>query len=398
MADANKTQLAYGVETVWGTYIGTLKKLRFTGESLAFNIQNITSNEIRSDRQVTDLIQTGADCSGGINFELSYAAFDDLIAGALCSTWVSGISNGGLGSDSIATSATRTLTLVGTTKALTATGFTLSLTKGQWINLVTADANNGPHLVTGFTGGVATLGNSTLVGAVYDDSPAATIGGSYIKNSDVEKSFCIERYINRAVGDDYYFMFTGMMVNTMQLTASASAIVTGSFEFIGKSAVIGTGSKDANGYTEADSNDIMNAVANVAKIMEGSSLSTDLGAAGIYFQELAFTVNNNLRGRQAIGTLGNISVGLGRCDVNGTVTAYFESKDLYDKYVGASESGLSFKVEKNGKGYVFTFPRVKFSSDAINAEGINTDIMERLGFQAIRHPTYDATIIISRFG
>lgn len=395
MADANKTQLAYGVESAWGTAPGTLTKLRFTGESLNFNITNISSNEIRSDRQVTDLIQTGADCSGGINFELSYAAFDDLLAGALCSAWVN---MAGTDGTKITTSSTRTISLVASTKALSATGFTLSLTKGQSIYLASAGSNTGMHIVTGFTGGVATLGNSTIYTATYDDNPTLTISGSYLKNADTEKSFTIERFVSRPVGDDFYFLFTGMMVNTMSLTVASSAIVTGSFDFIGKVASVATGSQDNDTYTESAANDVMNGVSNVAKILEGSSLSTDLQASGIYFQDLAFTVNNNLRGRQAIGYLGNISVGLGRCDVTGTVTAYFESRALYDKYVNATESGLSFKVEKDGKGYVFTFPRVKFSSDAIAAEGINTDIMERIGFTAIRHAGYDATIILTKFG
>ena len=394
MADANKTQIAYGVESTWGTAVGTLKKLRFTGESLNFNITNISSNEIRSDRQVTDLIQTGADCSGGINFELSYGAFDDLIAGALCNAWT-GIDGT---NTSVATNSTKTISIT-TSGTMTAVGFSFNLIKGQSVYLANAGTNTGAHFVSGFslTGNphIAVLGG-TLVSATY--SGTMSLAGAHIKNGDTEKSFTLERYVNKATDPDFYFLFSGMMVNTMQLTVAAAAICTGSFEFIGKTAVIGTGSNDTGGYTEAESNDVMNGVANVADIMEGSTLSTDLQASGIYFQDLAFTVNNNLRGRQAIGYMGNVSVGLGRCDVNGTVTAYFESKALYDKYVNATESGLSFKVEKDGKGYIFTFPRVKFSSDAIAAEGINTDIMERLGFQAIRHAGYDATIIVSRFG
>ena len=400
MADANKTQLTYGIESAWGTSPGTFTKLRFTGESLAFNITNITSNEIRSDRQVTDLIQTGADCSGGINFELSYGAFDAILEGALCSTWA-GI--GGASVDSIVTNSTKTITVNATNKTFTfSTGFTgsaFNLVKGQAFMFVTGDASNeGVHFVNSATARTFTVSTTTLTPALYDASPVATIKSSRLRNGDIEKSFSIERFVNRAVGDDFYFLFSGMMVNTLQITATASAIITGSLDFIGKVATVLTGSQDADTYAEAPANDVLNAVANVADIIEGATLETDLQAAGIYFQELAFTVANNLRGRQAIGYLGNVSVGLGRCDVNGTVTAYFDSKALYDKYVNATASGLSFSVEDaSGKGYVFSFPKVKFSSDAINAEGINTDIMERLGFQAIRHPTFDYTIQICRF-
>jgi len=79
-ADTSRSQLFYLEETVWGiTPAAALNAVRFTGESLNFSIENTQSNEIRSDRQITDLIQTDAEPGGDINFELSYGAFDDLI-------------------------------------------------------------------------------------------------------------------------------------------------------------------------------------------------------------------------------------------------------------------------------------------------------------------------------
>lgn len=67
-----------------------LKQVRFTGESLNYNIENITSNEIRPDRTQTDLVQVSAQAAGDINFELSYGSFKDFIAGVLCSAWAAG--------------------------------------------------------------------------------------------------------------------------------------------------------------------------------------------------------------------------------------------------------------------------------------------------------------------
>jgi hypothetical protein len=46
------------------------------------------SEEIRRDRQVTDIIRTGARAEGDVNFELSYGSFDKLLEGALMSRWV----------------------------------------------------------------------------------------------------------------------------------------------------------------------------------------------------------------------------------------------------------------------------------------------------------------------
>lgn len=89
-ASSNLAQLRIIPETVPGTIptAGDPQELRMTGESLKFNITTETSQEIRADRQVSDLIQTGADASGDVNFELSAGTYDELMAAALCNEWV----------------------------------------------------------------------------------------------------------------------------------------------------------------------------------------------------------------------------------------------------------------------------------------------------------------------
>lgn len=89
-ASSNLAQVRYIRETVPGVTptTGDPQDLRMTGESLKFNITTETSQEIRADRQVSDLIQTGADASGDINFELSAGTYDEFMAAALCNEWV----------------------------------------------------------------------------------------------------------------------------------------------------------------------------------------------------------------------------------------------------------------------------------------------------------------------
>lgn len=57
-SDTARSQLFFTEEVTWGlTPAVALDAVRFTGESLNFAIDNVQSNEIRSDRQITDLIQ-----------------------------------------------------------------------------------------------------------------------------------------------------------------------------------------------------------------------------------------------------------------------------------------------------------------------------------------------------
>lgn len=96
-ASTNRTALSYIAEATFGTDPGTAKQeIRYTGESLNFNIDNTVSDEIRSDRNTTDLIQVSAEAAGDINFELSYGSFDDLIEAAFASTWQTDTPSAGL--------------------------------------------------------------------------------------------------------------------------------------------------------------------------------------------------------------------------------------------------------------------------------------------------------------
>lgn len=85
-ASTSESTLAYGVQSACGTPATTLKQLRFTGETLNMNAQTSQSNEIRGDRNVTDLIRTQTSVGGDINVEFSYKVFDEFIQGLLQSS------------------------------------------------------------------------------------------------------------------------------------------------------------------------------------------------------------------------------------------------------------------------------------------------------------------------
>lgn len=97
MTNASQTRLAYVTESTWGTTPSTpaFQNLRFTGESLNPNIENTVSNEIRPDRNVTDLIQTGQSAGGSFAFELSYGSFDDILESLMQSAWSTNVIKNG---------------------------------------------------------------------------------------------------------------------------------------------------------------------------------------------------------------------------------------------------------------------------------------------------------------
>jgi hypothetical protein len=98
MTNSSQTRLARIAEVTYGTTPATPTFLvnRYTSEKLNANIQTVTSNEIRADRNVTDVIQTGSEVGGSLDFELSYGSYEDYLESLLYSTFSSNILKNGV--------------------------------------------------------------------------------------------------------------------------------------------------------------------------------------------------------------------------------------------------------------------------------------------------------------
>lgn len=92
MADlqsTNRVKLSKVRESTFGVTPTSpvFKEQRQTSSSLALNPQTVVSNEIRSDRQVTDLIRVGLQAGGDVGHEVSFKAVDDDFEEALQGAW-----------------------------------------------------------------------------------------------------------------------------------------------------------------------------------------------------------------------------------------------------------------------------------------------------------------------
>lgn len=97
MTNSSQTRLAYVAESTYGTTPATPTLLvqRFVSESINANIENVVSNEIRADRNVSDLIQVGSSAGGAVDFELSYGSFDNWLESLMFSTWSTNVLKNG---------------------------------------------------------------------------------------------------------------------------------------------------------------------------------------------------------------------------------------------------------------------------------------------------------------
>ena len=91
MSSTNRVALALIREAVLGALPNNpiIKAQRITGApNLGMQPSTITSNEIRPDRQIADLILVGSEAGGDEAFELSFRSQDDLLEGALFNRYV----------------------------------------------------------------------------------------------------------------------------------------------------------------------------------------------------------------------------------------------------------------------------------------------------------------------
>jgi hypothetical protein len=90
MSDSNRVALRYVEEVTPGVTPANPKfqALRITGApSLAFTPKTLESEEIRDDRQASDLMFVGGEAGGEVPYELSHESLDDMLQAALFGTW-----------------------------------------------------------------------------------------------------------------------------------------------------------------------------------------------------------------------------------------------------------------------------------------------------------------------
>lgn len=392
LANTSRAQVRYVAESAFGVIpVTTPLKLRMTGEGLDYNVQTESSKEIRSDRQKSDLVVVDAGAQGPINVELSYVEYDPLVEATLMGTWVK------YGTLGVGTAFSGTFTASTITAAVAPTGgsaFT-TLAQGQWFQLNAPTHANDKlyfrvHASTPPTTTVITVDPATplTTGAGVASCSVAT---SRIANGVTERSFTVEREFADIA---QFFAFRGMTAGKMSFNFQSGQIVNGSFDFMGKDTVRASATQLSGGGTASQVYDVMNAVSGVGHIFEGGT-----ALAGTFIKSVSLGIDNKLRGRKAIGTLGNVSIGNGTIELMGQMEVYLADGSLYDKFVNQTASSLQFHVQDPAKnGYVFQLPRVKYKDAKVSAGSIDQDAMLQVPFEALMDPVSGKTIFIDRVG
>lgn len=417
-ADGSRVQLYYAEEVDgWGVdpvSPPTMKELRFTGDTpLRHNKSTVQSQEIRSDRQVPDVVETAAGAQGGFNFELSYAAFDDFLNAVLEAdtaaanpsvSWDTAISETTVNVDKTGAASGK----VRFTKTGLGTLFGNSVTPKWGVGQMIKVSGTTDTDASGFKRITAVVDANTIevddVGNLVagDETGTATVKGSMARNGVTETSFILEKLFSDSPGptDVTVIKYNGMVPGQMDLNVTAEQILTGSMEFLGKRGLAAEAAdyltaSVGNAIGAAPTNDVMNATAHVGNIYVGGYAAANILQCAV--RSIQITINNNLRAQNVVGERYACGIGHGRAVVTGRIEVYFTDKTLFEAFENHDASSIQFSVtDPAGNTYYFTIPRLRWTDSQEPAQG-DTDVIQTLAFQSVRDPDTDCEIQIDRF-
>jgi len=365
-ASGSQRQISHYPEATFGTGIfAAMKTDRFLAGARIYNdVDDITSDELRSDRAVAPGSLGARHCKGTFPFELSVGSdadsgFDDYIQSAMCSPWV----------PAAAAAAAQTVTVVaGSTNTMGAASIGTGLAVGDWIKVSlfagavtsppsTLGSNNGFFRVTARAAALITLaeavnadGTSRLYAGVSGatvviQKMASIVAGTTRKGLSLELA-----QPDVSVWQNAY----GFIVNKMALSVKQGAKITGSFDGVGLSLSAPAGSKIRTGT---------DVPATTSAPITSYSSSSFLYLDGVPFAiatSLDLSLDNGMEELMGVFQAVANDILMGRSNLSGSITIAYTGSTYLAKALANQHVALRVQmVGPDGSGYAIDIPNVR---------------------------------------
>lgn len=227
---------------------------------------------------------------------------------------------------------------------------------------------------------------AVLCGTWAEDTPIA--GTSQLKAGVTRRSFTIERrFADLLAAQKPYYRYSGVEFNSMQLQVNANAMITGTFGVIGQEFSTGQTALAGATYDPATTTSPLDSFTGQLK-EDGSTIAV--------ITEIQLTVENGLETRFVVGSKTTIRPSIGRSNISGTVTAYFEDSTLVDKFVNEEDSSIEFELpDGDGNLLKVTLPRIKYTGGSPDVTG-EGPVTLSMPFQALLDSVSGTNIILEK--
>jgi hypothetical protein len=386
MADSNKTRFSVNYETVLGDGgTTTWRELGILSESLKSDLTLASSDTMRSSRDVPGLHLTDKGVSGSINADFRKAGehHNSVVKAIGATVWSASTPTTIASADAVSvTQSTKQFALdTGTWDA--------NPVVGQWLYITGAAnaATNGFHKVATVTGSDTFTVDETL-GANEAGVTLTIVMFGQVVNGDTVSSFAIQREYTDLSNESV--MFKGLAWGGYSIDASGTDTVKISYDLIGQTETTESTAETID--TALDPTPVFTTTEGVKFVR--------LDAADVTVLSFQFQVANNFRQKKVLGTLGSTDFNFGDFEVTGSMQMYFADSTEYDKFLDQDEVSLAIcfsddQGDYGGDGFLFDFPKVKFTDGQRMAGGRNQDIIADFSWQALYDADEDLTLRIA---
>lgn len=376
--DSSQHAMSQIVEETYGTTPASpaFKLIRNKGTTLALAKGSMVSEELRADRQISDMRHGNKQTGGEITGELSYSTYDEFLEACLCGTWAvkaapyTASTISAAASDNSINDSAAGLPVLAAGDKVTITGFTGTVGNNAVKAVVVTSTASKMVLTT----------SVALVDDAAGEAVTVTTLTYKLKPGATRRSFSILRdFSDAGTGNNRYHLYVGQEISTLKMTIGVEALIQLAFGLMGKNQA--TPSDDApasSTFVDANTNAVMDSF--TGSLLEGGTQIATV-------TELSFTLENGMAPKFVVfqDTMNRPS--LGSSNLTGNMTAYAESAVLLKKFINQTESSMVFMLgDGAGNKYRFTFPRVKYTGGQMDTAG-KGPIMIPMPFQALLDST-----------
>jgi hypothetical protein len=377
VANGSSHEINYVEEASYGVTPSNpvFKALRNAGTTLGMDRSSITSSEITSTRQITNTRLGNTAINGDVNGELSFLSYDDFLEALI------GHDRANYHADTITVAATgETFTDSNSNLPIFVVGENVS------ISGFTEAGNNGTFEVAASTASVLTVVEDVTVDEAAVTDQFVTIVSTVLKADTGRRFFTVERQFTNIATPEWHG-FKGCEANTLALEVAPDAIVTANFGFIGQAqeaireAIISGATYEDNYTTEP--------------MDSFSGIVTEGGGASAVVTSISLNIDNGISQNYVVGSVDTIQPSRGKINVSGSMTVFYESKALLEKFQNETESALVFTLVMNSQTYEFNLPRIVYTGGKPDVPD-DQAISLTMPLQAIYDSTEASNIVITR--
>lgn len=269
------------------------------------------------------------------------------------------------------------------------TGCTLGVTKDS----IVASKLRGDRQIEDLRHGNKQVGGDIpfeLEYGAFDDLLEAALMGSWstdvLKVGTTRRSFTFERKFADLDTAEYH-RTEGAEINTMSLEIAPNAMVTGTFGVMGEDLTIATAEVASSTYSADVGNKPFDSF--TGSITEGGS---SIGTV----TQITLNLDNGIERQFVVGSDVTLQGADKRSNLTGTLTAYFTSKTLYEKFLNETESEIVLTLtDLDGNDLQIDIPRIKYTAGNpdVSDEG---SVTVALDFQALYSSSDASNIVITR--